>query len=132
MDISERLRAIAARSVKVRNNCLAFCSQGCETACDECFVEQLWDALGLPVRPYDSGFPQILGHVVVRVRPEQAPMWACAGCKDYVGSNNPHGGDRLVCGIHPYGWKGEEACPDKRVQISGMDASNSQDLSAPT
>jgi len=36
----------------------------------------------------------------------------CHGCEDYCGQT--HGGDRLVCGIHPYGWEDSNDCPDWR------------------
>jgi len=36
----------------------------------------------------------------------------CHGCEDYCGQT--HGGDRLICGIHPYGWKDGNDCPDWR------------------
>jgi hypothetical protein len=31
---------------------------------------------------------------------------ACVGCRNF------HGADKIVCGIHPYGWEGDENCPD--------------------
>ena len=42
---------------------------------------------------------------------------ACGGCRDYYGK--VYGGDRLVCAVHPYGWDGEGACPDRRLHKSG-------------
>jgi len=36
----------------------------------------------------------------------------CQGCQDYYGLGRP--GDRLVCGIHPYGWSDGGSCPDWR------------------
>lgn len=42
---------------------------------------------------------------VVGVRPA-----VCKGCTNYHGQT--YGGNKLICGIHPYGWDGDE-CPDK-------------------
>jgi len=36
----------------------------------------------------------------------------CQGCQDYCGLGRP--GDRIVCGIHPYGWSDGGSCPDWR------------------
>lgn len=36
---------------------------------------------------------------------------ACVGCGNYHGYS--YGGNLLVCGIHPYGWEGDN-CPDWR------------------
>jgi hypothetical protein len=30
----------------------------------------------------------------------------CVGCCNF------HGADKIVCGIHPYGWEGDDNCPD--------------------
>lgn len=34
----------------------------------------------------------------------------CLGCKNYFGKTI--GGNRIVCGIHPYGWSKNNNCPD--------------------
>lgn len=34
---------------------------------------------------------------------------SCVGCKNYHGVR--YGAERLICGMHPYGW-GDETCPD--------------------
>jgi hypothetical protein len=34
---------------------------------------------------------------------------ACVGCSNYHGYS--YGGEMLVCGMHPFGWEGEQ-CPD--------------------
>lgn len=39
---------------------------------------------------------------------------ACIGCGDYNGET--HGGNKLICGIHPYGWNEESKCPDWRCK----------------
>lgn len=38
----------------------------------------------------------------------------CEGCRNHHGQ--VHGGNLLVCGIHPYGWDGEERCPEFVVE----------------
>jgi hypothetical protein len=43
----------------------------------------------------------------VEPTPEENP--ACIGCGHYHGQ--VYGGNLLVCGMHPYGWEGED-CPD--------------------
>ena len=43
----------------------------------------------------------------VEPSPQQQP--ACVGCHHYHGQ--AYGGNLLVCGMHPYGWEGEN-CPD--------------------
>lgn len=43
----------------------------------------------------------------VEPSPQQHP--ACVGCLHYHGQ--VYGGNLLVCGMHPYGWEGEN-CPD--------------------
>ncbi len=30
----------------------------------------------------------------------------CVGCRNF------HGADKIVCGMHPYGWEGDDNCPD--------------------
>lgn len=34
---------------------------------------------------------------------------ACVGCTNYHGQT--YAGNRLICGVHPYGWEGDN-CPD--------------------
>ncbi|MGF1513066.1 MAG: hypothetical protein ACFB5Z_05140 [Elainellaceae cyanobacterium] len=46
---------------------------------------------------------------VERVTPSADYHPACVGCKHYHG--RVYSGNLLVCGMHPYGWEGEE-CPD--------------------
>lgn len=43
----------------------------------------------------------------VEPSPEKHP--ACMGCRNYHGQ--VYSGNLLVCGMHPYGWEGEN-CPD--------------------
>ncbi|MBW4595495.1 MAG: hypothetical protein KME46_21970 [Brasilonema angustatum HA4187-MV1] len=40
---------------------------------------------------------------------------ACQGCKNYHGRY--YGGTVLICGIHPYGWNGDN-CPDYRTNFT--------------
>ena len=43
------------------------------------------------------------------IEPGQAQQNACVGCRHYHG--RIYDGNLLVCGMHPYGWKGDR-CPD--------------------
>jgi hypothetical protein len=47
-----------------------------------------------------------------RVRPT-----ACVGCTDYCGAT--HGGNTLICGIHPHGVEGD-VCPDLRMEVGDV------------
>jgi len=51
--------------------------------------------------------------------PERHP--ACMGCRHYHGQ--VYGGNLLVCGMHPYGWDGEN-CPDWESKPSRYDDFN--------
>ena len=44
-----------------------------------------------------------------KVEPTSEIHSACMGCSNYHG--RVYGGNLLVCGMHPYGWDGEN-CPD--------------------
>lgn len=46
------------------------------------------------------------------VEPTSEEQPACMGCHHYHGQ--VYGGNLLVCGMHPYGWDGED-CPDWEV-----------------
>lgn len=43
---------------------------------------------------------------------------ACVGCRNYHGQ--VYGGTMLVCGMHPFGWEGEQ-CPDFESVWTGGD-----------
>jgi hypothetical protein len=47
--------------------------------------------------------------ITYKVNPTLQKNPACIGCKHYHGY--AYGGKLLVCGMHPYGWDGEQ-CPD--------------------
>lgn len=47
--------------------------------------------------------------ITYKVNPTLEKHPACIGCKHYHGY--AYGGKLLVCGMHPYGWDGEQ-CPD--------------------
>jgi hypothetical protein len=36
---------------------------------------------------------------------------ACQGCQNYYGET--YNGNRLICGIYPYGWNDGDECPDR-------------------
>jgi hypothetical protein len=44
-----------------------------------------------------------------KIQPDLVNHPACVGCHHYHGQ--VYGGNLLVCGMHPYGWDGEN-CPD--------------------
>ncbi|WP_250125366.1 hypothetical protein [Chroococcidiopsis sp. CCMEE 29] len=44
---------------------------------------------------------------IVEPTPQKNP--ACIGCRHYHGQ--VHGGNLLICAMHPYGWE-DEKCPD--------------------
>ena len=43
----------------------------------------------------------------------------CQGCQDYCGLGRT--GDRIVCGIHPYGWSDGGSCPDWRGKDNALE-----------
>lgn len=62
----------------------------------------------------DWGFPDSDGDrdpfvPITYVRPTANRHPACRGCQHYHGQM--YGDNLLVCGMHPYGWDGED-CPD--------------------
>lgn len=67
----------------------------------EPLFEVYWE-LEEVVGEVDQPFPH-----TVEPTPEENP--ACMGCRHYHGQ--VYGGNLLVCGMHPYGWDGEN-CPD--------------------
>ncbi|MBD2580194.1 hypothetical protein [Oscillatoria sp. FACHB-1406] len=58
-----------------------------------------WDAIA-------DDFESPLGR---KVEPTLEQNAACIGCQHYHGYI--HGGNLLVCGMHPYGWESSQ-CPD--------------------
>jgi len=44
------------------------------------------------------------------VDPSDRPK-TCQGCQNYHGET--YNGNRLICGIHPYGWDDDHGCPDR-------------------
>ncbi|MEO0406516.1 MAG: hypothetical protein AAF289_04115 [Cyanobacteria bacterium P01_A01_bin.135] len=53
---------------------------------------------------------------VERVSPSATNHPACVGCKHYHG--RIYSGNLLVCGMHPYGWEGDD-CPDWERKMAG-------------
>jgi hypothetical protein len=53
---------------------------------------------------------------VERVTPSASRHPACVGCKHYHG--RVYDDNLLVCGMHPYGWDGED-CPDWERKVLG-------------
>lgn len=58
---------------------------------------------------FDDSFTDIYYPGSQRVDPLANNHPACVGCHHYHGQ--VHGGNLLVCGMHPYGWDNQE-CPD--------------------
>lgn len=66
------------------------------------FNDPYWQTEGMLIEDFDSGFP-----FAVDANSEKNP--ACIGCRHYHGY--AYGGNLLVCGMHPEGWK-DRNCPD--------------------
>ncbi|RAM50318.1 hypothetical protein BLD44_001470 [Mastigocladus laminosus UU774] len=68
----------------------------------EPFLEMYWELEDVMGDDLDPGFPY-------PVEPSAEKNPACIGCYHYHGQ--AYGGNLLVCGMHPYGWDGDN-CPD--------------------
>jgi hypothetical protein len=68
----------------------------------EPFVEMYWELEDIVGDDLDPAFPY-------PVEPSAEKNPACIGCRHYHGQ--AYGGNLLVCGMHPYGWDGDN-CPD--------------------
>ena len=76
-------------------------------------IDQYLNDLAEPIFEVYWELEEVVGEVdqhfpyTVEPTPEEHP--ACVGCHQYHGQ--VYGGNLLVCGMHPYGWEGEN-CPD--------------------
>jgi hypothetical protein len=69
------------------------------------FIDSILEAyLGIEIAVENASQP-----VMHTVEPILNNHPACVGCRNYHGQM--YGGNVLVCGMHPYGWEGEQ-CPD--------------------
>lgn len=69
------------------------------------FIDPILEAyLGFEISIEETAQP-----VIRTVEPFLNEHPACVGCRHYHGQS--YGGTMLVCGMHPYGWEGEQ-CPD--------------------
>ncbi|BAZ69704.1 MAG: hypothetical protein KME28_19265 [Pelatocladus maniniholoensis HA4357-MV3] len=68
----------------------------------EPFLDMYWELEDVIGDDLDPGFPY-------PVEPSAEKNPACIGCCHYHGQ--AYGGNLLVCGMHPYGWDGDN-CPD--------------------
>lgn len=66
-----------------------------------------------PILELCLGLETVVGEatqpIVQTVQPILEEHSACVGCRHYYGQ--VHGGNPLVCAMHPYGWD-SDACPD--------------------
>jgi hypothetical protein len=74
----------------------------------EPFVEMYWELEDIVGDDLDPAFPY-------PVEPSAEKNPACIGCRHYHGQ--AYGGNLLVCGMHPYGWDGDN-CPDWQSEES--------------
>ncbi|HEY9848502.1 MAG TPA: hypothetical protein V6D28_03515 [Leptolyngbyaceae cyanobacterium] len=76
-------------------------------------IEQLFSSIVDPLLELDSGLDDEIGFdsgwEVVEEESLFAKHPACAGCRHLHGQI--YGGNLLICGMHPYGWEGNN-CPD--------------------
>ena len=84
-------------------------------------MEQVDEWLGSDNFPFDLDIdlywqPDLQDPWVERVSPSATHNPACVGCKNYHG--RIYSGNLLVCGMHPYGWDGED-CPDWERRVIG-------------
>jgi len=69
------------------------------------FIDPILEAyLGFEIAVEETAQP-----IIHTVEPLFNDHPACVGCRHYHGQM--YGGTMLVCGMHPYGWEGEQ-CPD--------------------
>ncbi len=76
-------------------------------------IDQYLQDLAEPIFEVYWELEEVVGEVEqpfpYTVEPTLAENPACIGCNHYHGQ--VYGGNLLVCGMHPYGWEGEN-CPD--------------------
>jgi len=76
-------------------------------------IDQYLNELAEPLFEVYWELEEIVGEVdqpfTYTVEPSLEEHSACIGCHHYHGQ--VYGGNLLVCGMHPYGWEGEN-CPD--------------------
>ena len=76
-------------------------------------IDQYLHELAEPIFEVYWDLEEVVGEVDVpfpyTVEPSREEHPACIGCHNYHGQ--VYGGNLLVCGMHPYGWDGEN-CPD--------------------
>ena len=85
----------------------------------EILAEQIDEWLGPGQFSFDIDLywqPDLSEPWVERVTPSATTHPACVGCKNYHG--RIYDGNLLVCGMHPYGWDGDE-CPDWERRMMG-------------
>lgn len=76
-------------------------------------IEQHMNGFVEPFLEAYLGFESAVGEATQPVTQTVEPILnqhpACVGCRHYHGQI--YGGQPLICGMHPYGWEGEQ-CPD--------------------
>lgn len=83
-------------------------AEGIATEIDQVITEAIE-----PIVELCLGLETLVGEatqpIVQTVQPMLEEHSACVGCRHYYGE--VHGGNLLVCAMHPYGWD-SETCPD--------------------
>jgi len=76
-------------------------------------VDQLMTEAVEPVVELFLGFESVVGEATQPIAQTVQPILeehpACVGCRYYYGQ--VHGGNLLICAMHPYGWD-SAPCPD--------------------
>jgi ABC-type transporter Mla subunit MlaD len=76
-------------------------------------ADQLNEILGplvMGLSGIDQWFEEVSGPINSTVEPVLQNYPACVGCRNFYGQ--AHGGNTLVCAMHPFGPETEHHCPD--------------------
>ncbi len=103
-DINEVVEAVTVASEEIANQLQIVFETEIEPQLVEFFDPILEAYLGFEIAIEETAQP-----VIHTVEPLMNDHPVCAGCRHYHGQM--YGGNILVCGMHPYGWEGEQ-CPD--------------------
>jgi hypothetical protein len=104
-DVTEAIDAIALLSEEVANQFLSNMTTEIDLFLHE-LVQPVLDIYTDIEQPatFESEWP-----LTDLIQPSVQQYPACIGCRHFHGQS--YGGNLLVCGMHPYGWDGEN-CPD--------------------
>ncbi len=80
-------------------------------------IDEVADQLNIVLGPLVAGlsdidqwFEEVAGPINSTVEPLLQNYPACVGCRNFYGQ--AHGGNILVCAVHPFGPEEERHCPD--------------------